>query len=145
MITPIIIASVTAVLMVTVVIVKPYIVKGHHSIGLYWIVCLLGAIAMLLSGSISLREVINGITANTAVNPLKILVLFISVTLISLYLGDAGFFDFLADYLFKKNKSGQIKLFLALYFLVAVLTVFTSNDIIILTFTPPICIFCKRD
>lgn len=144
MITPIIIASVTAVLMVAVVIVKPYIVKGRHSIGLYWIICLLGAIGMLLSGSISFKEVINGITANTAVNPLKILVLFISVTLISLYLGDAGFFDFLADYLFKKNKSGQIKLFLALYFLVAVLTVFTSNDIIILTFTPPICIFCKR-
>ena len=144
MITPIIIASVTAVLMVTVVIVKPYIVKGHHSIGLYWIICLLGAISMLLSGSIYFDEIIKCITANNAVNPLKILVLFISVTLITLYLGDAGFFDFLADYLFKKNKSGQIKLFLALYFLVAVLTVFTSNDIIILTFTPPICIFCKR-
>lgn len=144
MILPIIIASVTAILMVTVVIVKPYIVKGHHSIGLYWIICLVGALLMIVSGCISLKEVWSGITADTSVNPLKILVLFLSVTLISLYLGDAGFFDYLADYLFKKNKNGQIKLFLALYFLVAILTVFTSNDIIILTFTPPICIFCKR-
>ena len=130
--------------MVVAVIFKPYIVKGKHSIGLYWIICLVGAITMMVSGSISLPEVISGITQNSAVNPLKILVLFLSVTLISLYLGDAGFFDYLADYLFRKNKNGQIKLFLALYFLVAVLTVFTSNDIIILTFTPPICIFCKR-
>ena len=144
MITPIIIASVTAISMVVAVIFKPYIVKGKHSIGLYWIICLVGAIAMIISGSITLPEVISGITQNSAVNPLKILVLFLSVTLISLYLGDAGFFDYLADYLFRKNKNGQIKLFLALYFLVAVLTVFTSNDIIILTFTPPICIFCKR-
>ena len=144
MLTPIIIASVTAISMVVAVILKPYITKGKITIGLYWIICLVGAIAMLISGSITLPEVISGITADTAVNPLKILVLFLSVTLISLYLGDAGFFDYLADYLFRKNKNGQIKLFLALYFLVAVLTVFTSNDIIILTFTPPICIFCKR-
>ena len=101
MILPIIIASVTAILMVTVVIVKPYIVKAHHSIGLYWIICLVGALLMIVSGCISLKEVWSGITANTSVNPLKILVLFLSVTLISLYLGDAGFFDFLADFTHK--------------------------------------------
>ena len=144
MILPIIIASVTALLMVTVVILKPYITKGHHSIGLYWIICLVGAILMIACGCISLPEVFKGITASSAVNPLKILVLFLSVTLISLYLGDAGFFDFLADKLFKKSGNGQIKLFLSLYAVVSILTIFTSNDIIILTFTPPICIFCKR-
>ena len=35
-------------------------------------------------------------------------------------------------------------LFFVLYFLVAVLTIFTSNDIVILTFTPFICFFCKH-
>ncbi|MDY2841648.1 MAG: ArsB/NhaD family transporter, partial [Candidatus Borkfalkiaceae bacterium] len=30
------------------------------------------------------------------------------------------------------------------YFAVSVLTVFTSNDIIVLTFTPPVCIFAKK-
>ena len=31
-----------------------------------------------------------------------------------------------------------------LFFLISVLTIFTSNDIIILTFTPFLCYFCKR-
>ena len=35
-------------------------------------------------------------------------------------------------------------LFLILYLLVAVLTIFTSNDVVILTFTPFICFFAKR-
>lgn len=144
MLTSIIIATATALSLVITVMLKPYISKGKIKIGLYWVVCLIGAIAMIVSGTVSFDKVLSGITADSAVNPLKILVLFLSVTSISLFLGDAGFFDYLADYLFKKNKNGQIKLFLALYFLVAVLTVFTSNDVIILTFTPPICIFCKR-
>ena len=32
-----------------------------------------------------------------------------------------------------------------MYFLIALLTIFTSNDIIILTITPFICFFCKND
>jgi site-specific DNA-cytosine methylase len=31
-----------------------------------------------------------------------------------------------------------------MYLMVAVLTIFTSNDIVILTFTPFICYFCKN-
>lgn len=144
MITSIVIAGTTALFMALAVLIKPYINVGKIRLGLYWIISLLGAIFMLVFGCIDLKSVISGITADTAVNPIKILTLFLSMTLLSVYLGDAGFFEYIADTIFLKSKGGQLKLFLILYAVVSVLTVFTSNDIIILTFTPPICIFAKK-
>ncbi len=138
------IAATVAVAMILTVLIKPYINFGSHKLGLYWVVCLIGAILMLATGRISFASAINGITADSSVNPLKILTLFLSMTLLSVYLGDAGFFDYIADAVFLKTKGGTLKLFLILYAVVSVLTVFTSNDIIILTFTPPICIFAKK-
>ena len=140
----VLIALITIISMVFSVLLKPYIKIGKKEVGLYWIICLVGAIFMLIFGAISPTSVINGITANSSVNPLKILTLFLSMTLLSVYLGDAGFFDYVADSVFLKSKGGTLKLFLILYLVVSVLTIFTSNDIIILTFTPPICIFAKK-
>lgn len=140
----IIISSITAVLLTASVIVKPYVKIGKIKIGLYWVISLIGAILILLTGRLPVKTALDGLLENTAVNPLKILALFLSMTVISLFLGEAGFFGYVADKIFKKTKGGGLKLFLALYFTVAILTVFTSNDIIILTFTPPICIFCKK-
>ncbi len=144
MIGSIIIAGITVITMIITVLFKPYLNIKGHKIGLYYTVCALGAFLMLLFGKISISSAINGITAPTSVNPLKILALFLSMTLISVYLGDAGFFDYVANFVFVKTKGSKLKLFLILYFVVAVLTVFTSNDVIILTFTPPICIFAKK-
>lgn len=56
----------------------------------------------------------------------------------------AGFFRFLASYACRKANSSQLTLFVILYFLTAGLTIVTSNDIVILTFTPFICYFCKN-
>ncbi len=140
----VVIALITIFAMICSVLTKPYIKIGKTEVGLYWMVCLVGAFLMLLTNSISLESVVKGITANTSVNPLKILTLFLSMTLLSVYLGDAGFFDYVADSVFLKSKGGTLKLFFVLYAVVSVLTIFTSNDIIILTFTPPICIFAKK-
>ncbi len=139
-----IIAIATALSMTGAVLIKPYISIGKAKLGLYWIICLIGAILMLAFNCVDFSFVISGITADTAVNPLKILTLFICMTLLSIFLGDAGFFDYVADKIFIKCRGGQFKLFVILYAVVSILTVFTSNDIIILTFTPPICIFAKR-
>ena len=140
----IIIAIATTLSMTGAVLIKPYITVGKAKLGLYWIICLIGAILMLVFNCVDFSFAISEITANTAVNPLKILTLFICMTLLSIFLGDAGFFDYVADKIFVKSKGGQLKLFVILYVVVSVLTVFTSNDIIILTFTPPICIFAKK-
>lgn len=138
------ICAITVVAMTAAIIIKPYVKFGGVKIGLYCLITVIGAILLLAFGSITLKEVFDGITANSAVNPLKILALFLSMTLISVYLGDAGFFSFVAEKLFSTVKGGSTKLFIALYFIVAILTVFTSNDIIVLTFTPPICIFARK-
>ncbi|MEG2159258.1 MAG: ArsB/NhaD family transporter, partial [Clostridia bacterium] len=73
-----------------------------------------------------------------------ILLLFFSMTVVSVILDEVGFFQYIAQKVVFSVKSSQRKLFVLLYFLVAFLTIFTSNDIIILTFTPFICYFCKN-
>jgi arsenical pump membrane protein len=82
--------------------------------------------------------------ADTAINPIKILVLFISMTVLSIFLDELGFFKYLASCALKRAGNSQLRLFIILYATVSVLTVFTSNDIIILSFTPFICYFAKN-
>ena len=67
-----------------------------------------------------------------------------SMTLLSVFLDELGFFRYLANVTLKRAKASQTKLFLYLYLIVSVLTVFTSNDVIILSFTPFICYFAKN-
>lgn len=100
---------------------------------------------MLFSSRVSLEEIGKNLFDNSSsINPIKILVLFFSMTFISIYLEEAGFFRFIAGKAVKKAGKSQLSLFIILYLLVSILTVFTSNDIVILTFTPFICYFCKN-
>ncbi|MDE6614653.1 MAG: hypothetical protein K2K24_04000 [Clostridia bacterium] len=99
---------------------------------------------MLICKQVNFASVTDALVSDTAVNPLKILVLFISMTILSVFLDELGFFRYLANAVLKKARAGQKKLFLYLYLTVSVLTVFTSNDVIILSFTPFICYFAKN-
>ena len=117
-------------------------IKGR-SIHVYWMVALLGAIIILFT-SLTVSEWWNALTKSGGINPLKILALFLSMSLISIFLDELGFFAHLANWtLIRVNKS-QISLFVTLYIFVSLLTMFTSNDIIILTLTPFILFFCKN-
>ncbi len=145
MIATIIIAAITCLAMICCIVFKPYIVVGKKvALGTYWMVALLGAIIMMASLLVPIDEVGKSLIANTAINPIKILVIFITLTLLSVFLDEIGFFSYIASLALRKAKGSQIKLFIVLYLLASILTVFTSNDIIILTFTPFICFFCKR-
>jgi len=121
----------------------PSIRIGRARVGLYWIIALFGAAILLICGLVSPSEVLNGLTADTEINPLKILALFLSMTFLSVFLDEVGFFRYLAGKAIERARSNQILLFLIIYFLTAILTVFTSNDVVILTLTPFICFFCK--
>lgn len=138
------VCAVTALLVMLSVLVKPDIRIGKYKFGTYWIISLVGALVLLVSGALPLSYLASGLTADTSVNPLKILVLFFSMTSLSVFLDVLGFFRYLANVVLAKAGSDQRKLFLLLYVTVSVLTVFTSNDIIILTFTPFICFFAKK-
>ena len=82
--------------------------------------------------------------SNSKLNPFKILALFISVSFISIVLDESGFFSFIAIKFINRFKKSQYALFFSLYLLISILTIFTSNDIVILTFTPFILYFSKR-
>ena len=117
---------------------------GKISISLYWLVPLVCAVILLASGGVDAKSVWAQFTSDDEVNPLKILVLFLSMSALSVYLDEIGFFKWLANAVLKKAGASQKKLFILLYIATSILTVFTSNDVIILTFTPFICYFTRN-
>ena len=122
----------------------PKIKLFNLSLGSYRVVTVIGALVLLICGTIDVSTVGSTLVADTAINPLKIPVLFISMTVLSIFLDELGFFSYLANLALKKAGASQLRLFMILYITVSLLTVFTSNDIIILSFTPFICYFAKR-
>lgn len=144
MIAPVIVCCITCVLMILAILFFPKIKLGKIRLDTYWLITIVGAAVTLLVSSTDIATVGKALIADTAINPLKILVLFLSMTILSIYLDELGFFRFLANAALKRARTGQKKLFLYLYITVSVLTVFTSNDIIILSFTPFICYFAKN-
>ena len=134
---------VTCAALITLVFVKPAVMIGGKKISIFWLAPLCGAIALTVSGFITPAEIAAGLTSAGDVNPIKILLLFFSMTMMSVYLDEIGFFRLLAHKVLGRAKGSQVTLFFLLYGLVSVLTVFTSNDIIVLTFTPFICHFAK--
>ena len=144
MIHTLIIAILTSIFLILAVLFYPKVKIGKKNINTYWIVCLIGAISMILFKSISLKDIYYSLASNSSINPLKILILFFSMTILSIFLDEIGFFRFLATRTVKLAKTNQVTLFIVLYLLTSVLTIFTSNDIVILTFTPFICYFCKN-
>jgi len=110
----------------------------------FWLASLMIPAILLAVGAISPLEIIRGVTSVQSMNPIKILVLFMSMCFISVMLDKAGFFEYCALKVMSRPEKGQLYLFVVFYVVVAVLTVFTSNDIIILTFTPFIYYFAKN-
>ena len=144
MIPTIIIASITFISVTLSILFFPKIKIGRFSISTYWLIALTGAIILLATGLAPIKEVFSELTNNSSINPIKIIVLFFSMTILSIFLDEVGLFKFLANFAAKRAKNNQFALFTIFYVLTATLTIFTSNDIVILTFTPFICFFCKN-
>ena len=144
MIATIVISGITFLGITLSILFFPHIKIKHITIDTYWLIAILGAVILVATTLCPIKEIGSSWTSTTAVNPLKILILFFSMTVLSIYLDELGLFKFLASVAVNRAKGHQHILFFVLYFLVAVLTIFTSNDIVILTFTPFICFFCKH-
>lgn len=113
-------------------------------VSLYWVVGLIGAIVLVLINIRDISSIMGALIENSSINPLKILVFFLCMTILSIILDNLNFFNYLASKCTRLAKNSQFKLFLIFYALVSVLTIFTSNDIVILAFVPFICYFCKN-
>lgn len=140
----IIISGLTFIGITLSILFFPHIKIKKIKLDTYWLIAVSGALLLVATTLCPFEEIKNSWTSNNAVNPLKILILFFSMTVLSIYLDELGLFKFLASFAVSKAKGYQYVLFFILYFLVAILTIFTSNDIVILTFTPFICFFCKH-
>lgn len=144
MISTVIIFCITIIAMIASILFFPKLKIKRFHVDTYYLITTLGAIAMIVFGKTNLSTATKALVSHSAINPVKILLLFISMTVLSIFLDELGFFRYLASFALKRAKSGQFKLFLYLYLTVSILTVFTSNDIIILSFTPFICYFAKN-
>ena len=144
MIWTIIVSLITFIGITLSILFFPKIKLGKVTLSTYWIIALFGALILLVFSLSPIKEVYEQLTSSTSINPLKIVVLFFSMTFISIYLDEVGLFQYLASKATKRAKNNQFALFSVLYLLTAILTIFTSNDIVILTFTPFICFFAKK-
>lgn len=144
MATSLIICGLTCCLMILSVLFYPQISFRKIRIDSYWLITLIGAVFLFIFKQVDWSTFSSVLLSDDAINPLKILVLFISMTLLSIYLDHFGFFRYLANATLRRAHTSQTKLFLYLYLTVSILTVFSSNDIIILSFTPFICFFAKN-
>lgn len=127
------------------VLFKPSFSIGKKSVSCFYFVPLLMAVLMLCFSIVPLSELKDSFLSSDSINPLKILLLFFSMTSLSVYLDQSGFFSYLAEVFSSHFRHSQFLLFYGLYFLISLLTIFTSNDIIILTFTPFLILFCERN
>lgn len=140
----IIISALMCTCLIAAILLKPSVKIGKIELGTYWLIALTGAIILVLCKKITLPQIGAGLVAKDSINPLKILILFLSMTIQSIFLDEVGMFRYCANLAGRRAGSSRGKLFLILFAVVSVLTVFTSNDIIILTFTPFICYFSKN-
>ena len=139
-----IVVSLCILLMILSLLFFPKIKLGKINLDTYYIITLIGALILIIFGKININEMKELFFNTNGMNPIKIIILFLSMAFLSIYLDKLGFFHYIANLAAMKFKKSQISLFLALFILISILTVFTSNDIIILTFTPFICYFCKN-
>lgn len=144
MVGTIIVSTLTIVYIISSILFFPRATWKKFSFDTYWVGALIGASLILVFNLVGEETVWTHLTSDSEINPLKILSLFLSMTLLSIYLDELGFFKRVAIWAHEKAGMNQTSIFIWLYVVVSVLTIFTSNDIIILTFTPFICNFAKN-
>ena len=143
MIPTIIISSITCLGITASILFFPHLKIGKFRLDTYWLIAFVGALILVIFSFAPIKEVLKQLTTDDEINPLKILILFFSMTFLSIFLDETGLFKYLAIKATEKAHSSQILLFFIFYLLTSVLTIFTSNDIVILTLTPFIVFFCK--
>ena len=95
--TVIIISALACVGTIAVALVRPQVRVGGYDVCVFFVPALLGALGLTLFGVLPWDDVAGGLAADSDINPLKILALFLSMTLLSVFLDETGFFRYLAN------------------------------------------------
>jgi len=104
---------------------------------------LLGVLAGLATTVISPQMIKDGVEGNANVQPYSILILFFSLSYISIAIDVTGAFAFIALVATRYSQKSGKGLFITFFVLSALLTLASNNDIVILTLTPIIIYFCR--
>ncbi len=104
---------------------------------------LIGVIILLLTFTINFDTIIKGIIGTERISPYSIIILFMSLAYICISIDLTGFFEFLALKVLKAGGNSGRRIFVYFFFFSSILTIFTSNDIVILTITPIIIYLAK--
>ncbi len=119
---------------------RPYlrirIWRRHMRVETFFLGALLGPLLITSFGFLRFSETLSSLKGHEGLRPLGILALFLSMVFLSIFLDVTGVFDFCARWSLRRAGGDGRRLFFIVYATVSLLTVFTSNDIIILTFTP---------
>ena len=118
MISTFIISGLTILLMTLSFFLFPQVKIKSKKLDTYWMITLVGAILILLTHIPSDGDILKLFIENNSTNPLKIIVLFLSLTFISKFLDAVGLFDYLATRVSAIGKGNQFILFTVFYFLI---------------------------
>ena len=144
MVLTLVISIIAIILMLISIIVFPKIKFKSFEMQTFYIFPFVAMVLIVSCKLVDIEYVMDKLISSGGMNPLKIIVLFFSMSFLSIILDELNFFEYLANKALKKANGSQIKLFIILYLLCSILTIFTSNDIVILTFTPFIIFFSKN-
>ncbi|MGB4076793.1 MAG: SLC13 family permease [Minisyncoccia bacterium] len=108
---------------------------GKVSIG-FGTASLVSLVLLFVFGIFDIEEIQRGLIGNEHFSPWKIIVIFMTVAYVSVSTDATGIFSYLAAHLVRTVQGNGLALFSLLYVFAFCLSVFTSNDIVILTLTP---------
>jgi len=104
----------------------------------------IGAGIIILANVLTAGQAYDSLMGRPGFSPYTIIILFMSLAYITISLDSTGFFEFAALKFILHSNGSRKRLFLYFYFLSSLITLFTSNDIVILTLTPIIFYFGKH-
>ncbi|MCX8171381.1 MAG: hypothetical protein N3E47_05360, partial [Candidatus Bathyarchaeota archaeon] len=109
----------------------------------YGLAPLLCAFILLVTPSLpALTLLREGVFGCSYIKPYSVIILVLSLSYICISLDCTGFFEYISLYVVKAAGSSGVKLFIYLFLLTSLLTMFTSNDAVILTITYIILYIC---
>ena len=127
---------------------RPYLYvrlgRREFKVSSYFLGALTGPVMIMVLGLLNYTQVLAGLEGDGHLNPFGILILFLSMVFLSIFLDIAGFFEFCARSALRFAGNDGRRLFFTFYATVSFLTLFTSNDIVVLTFTPFIYYFTRE-
>ncbi len=130
-------------------IIRSFNNKSHKDFKLkkfkfdYGTIPIIGVLILILTFNLNNEVLLRGIIGSQAIHPYGILIIFFSLAYICISLDTTGLFSYIALKVASHSGKSIKKLFFYFFILSGSLTIFTSNDIVILTLTPIIIYFSQ--